>query len=186
MIIHAGDVSGRGTRAEIESFLNWFEKTDFKHKVLIAGNHDYLFESISKQELKDLMPPSIHYLNDSGVEIEGISIWGSPIQPWFYDWAFNRQRGEDIAKHWKLIPESTDILITHGPPHGILDRTVGNELVGCQDLRQRIDELDLKIHVFGHIHEGYGMIQREGVSYVNASVLNVNYRLVNAPVVLEY
>ena len=182
ILIHAGDVSSRGTKAEIIDFLNWLEKQKATHKIFIAGNHDFFFENESPEEINALIPKNITYLNDSGITINGLNIWGSPVSPWFHDWAFNRQRGEDINKHWKLIPENTDILITHGPAYGILDRTIGNELVGCEDLLKRVQAIKPKLFVFGHIHEAYGMKQVEGTDFINASVLNVKYQQVNAPV----
>ena len=186
MLIHAGDISSRGSKAEIIDFLNWFEKQDAPHKIFIAGNHDFFFEHTSAEEINNTIPKNITYLNDSGVTIDGINIWGSPVQPWFHNWAFNRQRGEDINKHWKLIPEGTDILITHGPAYGILDRTINNELVGCEDLLERIKFIQPKLCVFGHIHEAYGIQQAHGTDFVNASVLDIQYRQVNDPVEYEF
>ena len=134
LIIHAGDISSRGLRSEISGFLSWFDALDFKYKIFIAGNHDYYFENELQITIEDLIPSDIIYLNDSGIEIEGHQFWGSPVQPWFYNWAFNRHRGSDIRKHWNLIPQETDILITHGPAFGKLDVTVRGEHVGCADL----------------------------------------------------
>ena len=116
LLLHAGDVSARGHKKQIRQFLKWFAEQDFEHKVFIAGNHDFYFEQASKKEVLELIPEGVTYLNDSGVTINGVHIWGSPVQPWFHDWAFNRQRGSDIEQHWELIPTSTDILLTHGPP----------------------------------------------------------------------
>lgn len=185
MIIHAGDVTKKGKRSQVIDFLNWFAKLDFEHKIFVAGNHDFLFEKESQEHINGMIPKNITYLNDSGVEIDGLKIWGSPIQPWFYDWAFNRQRGAEIQKHWNLIPNDLDILITHGPPEGILDLTVRNESVGCKDLLNKIKEVKPKIHVYGHIHEGYGNVKRFGVEFINASVLNANYLLTNSPIEIE-
>ena len=185
MLIHAGDVSGQGTQLEISDFLKWFGAQDFEHRVFIAGNHDYYFEDVNRYELDLLIPDDVHYLNDSGVTIEGINIWGSPVQPRFFDWAFNRDRGEDIQKHWDLIPQDTDVLITHGPPFGILDRTSGRLQVGCENLLETIKKTEIKLHVFGHIHEAYGVEERAGVRYVNASVLDLRYLMRNKPVVVE-
>ncbi len=186
MLIHAGDVSKRGTVAEVHNFLEWFARQDFKYKIFVAGNHDFFFENASSEEIEKAIPENVIYLNDSGVEIEGIKIWGSPIQPWFFDWAFNRQRGEAIAKHWALIPNDTDVLITHGPPFGILDKTARNINAGCEELMLKIDQLpNLKLHVFGHIHEAYGIQQKNNTQFVNASVLNLGYQLVNEAVVVE-
>ena len=181
ILIHSGDVSGRGSRNEILSFLDWFSSQSHKYKIFIAGNHDFFFEKNSGSEITIIIPPGITYLNDSGITIEGINIWGSPITPWFYDWAFNRIRGNDIRKHWELIPTNTDILITHGPPFGILDRTAQGINVGSEDLLEFINKIRPKFHVFGHIHEGFGIREINNVTYINASVLDERYRLVNEP-----
>ena len=186
MIIHCGDVSKRGHKTEIEYFLKWFEKLNFEHKIFISGNHDFFFEDAPKKEVEKLIPENVIYLNDSGVTIDGIKIWGSPIQPWFHDWAFNRARGKEIKAHWNLIPNDTDILITHGPPFEILDRTVQGQYVGCEDLLEKIKSTDIKIHAFGHIHEGYGQVVKDKVRFINASVVNVSYNMTNAPVEYLY
>lgn len=185
-ILHAGDVSSRGTEKEIIAFLEWFGNLDYQHKIFIAGNHDFFFEKKSKETIAGIIPPSVTYLNDLGTTIEGIKIWGSPITPWFFDWAFNRQRGVEIKKHWDLIPSDTDILITHGPVHGILDQTTTGVAAGCEELLKRINETDIQLHLSGHIHEGYGERIVNGVRYINASVLDIRYRQVNAPVILNF
>jgi Icc-related predicted phosphoesterase len=131
------------------------------------------------------MPPGIIYLNDNGITINGINIWGSPISPWFFNWAFNRHRGEAIKKHWDLIPAGTDILITHGPVFGILDKTNTLKHVGCEDLLKKINEIKPKVHVCGHIHEAYGMEEKSATKFINASVLNDKYELVNKPIAFE-
>lgn len=185
VLIHAGDLSKRGEEGEVKEFLDWFSKQPHTYKVFVAGNHDWLFERRSAEYIKSLIPENIIYLNDSGVEINGVYIWGSPIQPTFYNWAFNRDRGEDIKRHWDLIPEHTDVLITHGPPYGILDKTFRGEHVGCQDLMNAIHEIQPKLHVFGHIHEGYGIQQSKQTNFVNASILDQKYRCVNQPIVIN-
>lgn len=182
MLIHAGDVSSRGTKEQVLDFLDWFSKTDFKYKIFIAGNHDFYFEKENEEIVKDIIPKSIIYLNDSGIEIENIKIWGSPIQPEFYDWAFNRDRGEEIQKHWNLVPKDTDILITHGPVYGILDKTVKNDYAGCENLLKTIKIIKPKIHIFGHIHEAYGVQEAFGIKFINASLLDEKYYLKNKPI----
>jgi Icc-related predicted phosphoesterase len=186
MIIHAGDVTKRGEKSQVIDFLNWYTNLEYKYKIFIAGNHDFFFENASTKEIKELIPSNIIYLNDSGVIIEGMKIWGSPVQPWFHDWAFNLKRGNEIQKHWEKIPDQLDILITHGPAHGILDLTNRNESVGCKDLLKKIKVIKPKIHISGHIHEGYGIVKKYGIDFINASVLNVNYLLTNSPIELEY
>ncbi|HND88343.1 MAG TPA: metallophosphatase domain-containing protein, partial [Saprospiraceae bacterium] len=123
VLLHCGDFSKRGELDEVGRFLEWFGAQPHLYKVLIAGNHDFLAEE-QPDVFASLVPEGVIYLNDSGCRIEGVHIWGSPIQPWFFDWAFNRRRGPDIRRHWDLIPEDTDILLTHGPPYGILDEVV--------------------------------------------------------------
>ncbi|MBD1263116.1 metallophosphatase domain-containing protein [Maribacter polysiphoniae] len=184
MIVHAGDVSSRGTHIEVFKFLNWFGNLDFKYKIFIAGNHDFFFEIAESSFINSMIPEGVMYLNDTGVEIEGIKIWGSPIQPWFNNWAFNRERGEEIKQYWNKIPDNLDILITHGPPNGILDKTIRGESVGCEDLYDTISKVKPKIHVFGHIHEAYGVESKNGISFINASVLNLSYQMTNLPVTL--
>src|SRR5690606_27797878 len=129
--------------------------------------------------------PGLTYLRDAGVEIDGVRFWGSPWQPEFFDWAFNLPRGEALAARWALVPEDTDVLITHGPPRGILDRTVTGTPVGCDDLRAALDRLAPRLHVFGHIHEAYGRVEGPRTTFVNASVCDVRYRAVNDPVVVD-
>ena len=125
----------------------------------------------------------IIYLNDSGVVIDGLKIWGSPIQPDFFNWAFNRKRGEEIKKHWDLIPNDTNILITHGSPYGISDLCAHGERVGCEELLLKVNELrDLSVHAFGHIHEGYGVNTINEVQFINACSLDEKYRYCNDPV----
>jgi predicted phosphodiesterase len=187
-IVHAGDVSSRGYKGEIIDFLKWYNELNFKNKILIAGNHDFYFEEGKPEDIGAMLAeyPNITYLNDSGVEIDGVKFWGSPVQPWFYNWAFNR-KGTDICKHWDLIPNDTCVLLTHGPVKGYLDMTQQGESVGCPYLLEKISQMsNLKLLVSGHIHEAYGMIDfPDGGIFLNASVLNLRYEMVNLPIQVE-
>lgn len=187
-IVHAGDVSSRGYKGEIIDFLKWYNELNFKNKILIAGNHDFYFEEGKPEDITAMLAeyPNITYLNDSGVEIDGVKFWGSPIQPWFYNWAFNR-RGTDICKHWDMIPNDTHVLLTHGPVKGYLDMTQRGESVGCPYLLDKISQMsNLKLHVCGHIHEAYGRVDfPEGGVFVNASVLNLRYEMAHYPIQVE-
>jgi len=185
MLIHAGDISMNGEEAEIVDFINWYEKLTYRYKILIAGNHDFYFEKASDDEIAKIMPENIIYLKDSGAMINGLKIWGSPVTPWFFNWAFNRRRGDPIRRHWDMIPEDTDLLITHGPCFRILDINSGGQHVGCKDLFNRIHELKPMGHVCGHVHEGYGTIEKSGIKFINASVLNAKYELINDPIVFD-
>jgi Icc-related predicted phosphoesterase len=184
LVIHAGDATMGGTLDEIAGFNAWFSTLPHKHKIFIAGNHDWLFET-QPATARKLLDSDIIYLQDSGVNIEGFAIYGSPWQPRFYDWAFNLNRGREMAEKWELIPAQTDILITHGPPSGILDLTMQDDHAGCEELIKKVSEIAPRVHIFGHIHEGYGILERSGTRFVNASNCDERYRLVNAPIVLD-
>lgn len=189
VLVHAGDVSGRGTQKEIEAFFEWFNEQPYTHKIMIAGNHDFWFERVSNFAVRELLQekyPNITYLNDSGVEIDGVKFWGSPVQPWFYDWAFNKV-GAEIIPHWDMIPLDTDVLITHGPAKGYLDYTLRGVSTGCPYLLEKISKLtNLKLFVCGHIHEAYGQVDfPDGGIFVNASTLNFNYNVQNKPIIVE-
>jgi predicted phosphodiesterase len=189
MIIHAGDISGRGSLREVEDFLSWYNALNYKYKIFIPGNHDFWFEKVSTFAVNEMLQekyPNIIYLNDSGVEIDGVKFWGSPVQPWFYDWAFNRM-GTDICKHWDMIPLDTQVLITHGPMKGFLDMTTRGVSTGCPYLLEKSAEMtNLKLFVCGHIHEAYGKFEfPDGGVFVNASTLNFNYQVQNKPIVVE-
>ncbi|WP_143068767.1 metallophosphoesterase family protein [Kaistella treverensis] len=125
------------------------------------------------------------YLHNSSVEIDGLQIWGSPYPPTFFNWAFNVDRGKEIEKIWKDIPRDTDILITHGPPFGILDQTHSNQHVGCEELLKKIYKIQPQYHLFGHIHEAYGIFNTEKTTFINGSVLNEHYEMVNLPITFE-
>jgi predicted phosphodiesterase len=188
MIIHSGDVSYRGSKSEIRNFLDWYSKLPYKYKIFIAGNHDFFFEEAPEYEINSLLNeyPNIIYLNDSGIDVEGVKIWGSPVTPYFNNWAFNRVE-ENITPHWNLIPLDVEVLITHGPVNGCLDMTLGGEMVGCPFLLKKIEKMGkLKFHICGHIHEGYGIYKsKDGKTFINASVLDVRYILKNKPIEIE-
>jgi len=196
VLIHAGDVSMAGRAGEVEAFMRWFAALPHPHKVLVAGNHDWLFER--RPDLAREVVAGVTYLQDSGTEVAGLRIWGSPWQPWFYDWAFNLPRGEALREKWDMIPDGTDVLVTHGPPYGILDsveRVVGQwfgedaavevEHTGCEELRAAVLRVGPRLNVFGHIHEGYGTDRLGKTICVNASNCDADYRPVNPAIVVE-
>ena len=202
LLIHAGDFMSTGySIEEAYEFFNWFDaiKT-YDTKVLIAGNHDRLMENDPEKMLGVLTGyKTIEYLQDEEMVLyfdgpngdypeDNIRIYGSPWQPEFYNWAFNLPRnGWELGQKWSNIPNNTDILITHGPPWGHLDVTpYGNLNVGCELLRVRVDELKPKIHVFGHIHSGYGHKFYEGTHFINAAVLSERYNYTNKPLTFEW
>lgn len=188
-IIHCGDVSSRGLKSEIESFLDWFSELPHKYKIMIPGNHDFFFEHYYDAAKNMVDSRGIICLIDSGIEIEGIKFWGSPITPYFYNWAYNRFRGSSIEEHWNKIPEGIDVLITHGPPAYIkndLSMVIEGDDVGCEDLYKAVKRVNPKINAFGHIHEGYGTSIEDETIFINCSLLNRRYSPVNKPIIVNY
>lgn len=180
VLVHAGDFTMGGTEPEVASFAAWLDEQDFVHKIVVAGNHDFLFER-EPGLARSLLPGGVHYLQDSEVTVDGLRFWGAPWQPWFMNWAFNLQRGPELARKWDLIPEGIDVLITHGPPQGTGDRTVTGEIIGCADLGAALGRVRPRLMVFGHVHEGYGIYGDR----VNAAICDHRYRPVNPPIVVE-
>jgi Icc-related predicted phosphoesterase len=185
VLVHAGDISSMGKSHEITNFLNWFGMTDFKHKIFIAGNHDFGFE-FHTDIAEEFKEKGIIYLFDSEVVIDGVKFYGSPWQPEFHNWAFNLPRGKKLAEKWSKIPTNTDILITHGPVYGILDYAPIGGHVGCEELYKKVFEVKPKIHVCGHIHDSYGQKSIDGVEFLNASVLDDTYQHAHKPIVVEF
>lgn len=184
VLIHAGDGCKRGSLDEARSWGEFLAAQPHPHKIAIAGNHDRCFES-EPALAREQLPASLTYLCDSGCELEGLRFWGAPWQPWFLSWAFNLPRGPELARKWGLIPEHTDVLVTHGPPMGVLDRTYAGEPVGCEELRAAVARVRPRLHVFGHIHEGYGAEALAGTLFVNASICTLAYRPDNPAVVVD-
>jgi len=182
VLVHAGDATSRGTSTQLRSFAAFIAAQPHAHKVVIAGNHDFGLEQ-SPALGAELFGAA--YLSDSGRTIEGVRVWGSPWQPWFFDWAFNLPRGEPLAAKWALIPDDTDVLVTHGPPMGVLDKTSRGEPVGCEALRDRIAQVRPRLHVFGHIHEAYGVHREGDTLYVNACNCTLAYEPDNPAIVID-
>ncbi len=180
VLIHAGDFSsGRGEDG-VRPFARWLAGLPHPHKIIVAGDHDFLFES-SPAVARALLPDGVTYLQDSGCEIRGIRFWGAPWVPWFWSFAFNLQPGEALRKKWGLIPSGTEVLITHGPPRGTGDVTDTGAHAGCEDLARAVARVRPYLHVFGRIHQGSGLYG----SSVNAAVCNAAYEVVHPPVVVE-
>jgi Icc-related predicted phosphoesterase len=191
ILVHAGDLTNMGKIHEIKAAAMWLrgQLQDFKYVVCVGGNHDFGLEAFYKEGREDILRKDffgdVHYLRDNAVILDGVKFWGSPWQPEFFDWAFNLRRGEQLKARWDRIPHQTDVLITHGPSMGVLDQ-VGHEHVGCADLRQAVERIKPRVHVFGHIHCGYGQVcYLDGRTAVNAAVCDEAYNVVNAPVEVE-
>ena len=195
VLVHAGDMCSTGRLREVVAQAAWLERLSqekYADVVVIAGNHDFALEAFYKEnkekELREkIFNKRVHYLRDSGVTIGGLHFYGMPWQPRFYDWAFNEDRGLKMKRWTEQIPMYTDVLVTHGPPHGILDFVgySGGLRVGCEDLFDRVKIVKPRLHVFGHIHSAYGYKLSEGTEYFNAAVVNERYEMAHEPWVTE-
>lgn len=183
VLVHAGDFTSSGQEKAVRAFVAWFESQPHPHKVVIAGNHERCLEKhplLARQVFRHC-----HYLLDSEIVIDGVKFHGAPWQPWFLDWAFNLKRGEPLRQKWALIDDTVDVLITHGPPMGILDHTYDGERVGCEELAVAMGRIQPRVHIFGHIHEGYGTHREGPTLHVNASSCTVRYEPTNPPIVVD-
>ncbi len=201
ILVHAGDFTLTGTLNEVLDFNEWLGKLDHNFKIIVAGNHDRCLGQDGILGLK--MFTNGIYLERSGTEIMGIKFWGAPMTP-----AFNGMRGgltfytnsdKEAKGVWRGMPKKLDVLITHGPPLGILDGVekygygqtfpAGEETVEhCGDgmLASKVIANKPKYHIFGHIHEGYGEFKADyGTKFVNCSVVNASYNVVNKPIVID-
>ena len=207
ILIHAGDFTKYGLPSEIQAFNTFLESHPYKYKLIIAGNHDFTFDisnyfsilhrrqlknkDISKHKGVDpkeackLLTDAI-YLEDSLVEINGFKFYGSPWSPEKSTSAFKLAEGDKIMEKWKAIPEGIDVLITHTPPFGILDKTKAGVNAGCKALLKEVKErIRPKVHIFGHIHDGYGIYKEAGITFVNACSWNFKEKKSNEPFIID-
>ncbi|MFV9505168.1 MAG: metallophosphatase domain-containing protein [Oscillochloridaceae bacterium umkhey_bin13] len=178
VLVHTGDLTAHGTLEDLRAFNAWLGRLPHRHKLIIAGNHDWI--CAEEPALVPQILDQATYLCDSGVTIGRISFYGSPWQPRFLDWAFNLDR-MPLRRVWSQVPTGVDVLMTHTPPAGILDRTMLGQAAGCAELRAALPRIRPRLHLFGHIHEGYGQTQQDGTTFVNASACTLNYQPINPP-----
>lgn len=177
LIIHSGDFSFAGTASEFRDFLKWFLDLNYQYKIFIGGNHDSFLEENSRKEIQSILPENCYYLRHSGIKIENLKFWGVPM---FVSEDIDGSYFEKI----KQIPKNIDVLITHNPPLGILDLD-GKINFGCPELRNKTFEIKPKFHLFGHIHNAYGIEKSKSTTFINSSVLNGNYERTNPPILFE-
>ena len=203
VLCFSGDIMSSGhIEQELIHFLEWLSKQPFKRKIFIAGNHDRLLENqplIANEIISEFEPHGIIYLNNSSYVYEGIKFYGTPYQPYFCGWAFNISDFEKLVSIYQMIPDDTDVLLTHCPPYGILDKShrtsysnpTGESHLGSMELKEVLAE---KYHrngiprviAFGHIHgDGGKKIQIGNTFYINASLCDEDYEPVNDIVTIE-
>ncbi len=193
VLIHAGDFCGRGLMEEVHEFAAWMGQFPHPDKLLVPGNHDRPVEEAPEECRAIFAEREIQLLIGDSAEIGGLRYFGSPFTPTFYDWHFMRDRGAEIRAEWEAIPPNADVVITHGPAYGHGDlaqpwRGSPPRRVGCFELLARLRTVRPKIHIFGHIHEGYGATISDEIPetrFFNASVCTVAYQPENAPFVIS-
>jgi Icc-related predicted phosphoesterase len=183
LLIHAGDFTMYSKPPWMyHHFDIWLGELPHRHKIVIPGNHDYLLEEPREQSAIT----NAILLIDSGVEIEGLKIWGSPVTP-LYGGAFAMSRLEDRKRHWAQTPDGLDILITHGPPSAIFDHGGNAERrEGCPQLLEAVFRAFPRVHAFGHTHHGYGTLETSDTLFVNSSLMGEDGSLSGKPVVIDF
>lgn len=155
VFVHAGDLTRTGSLDELAPVADWIASLPHRHKIVIAGNHDWCFAR-DPEAARARLGPGVVYLEDEPATVAGLSVYGSPWQPEFHGWAFNLPRGRALAEKWARIPEGLDLLITHGPPSGLGDRAWDGRATGCEDLLAALERVRPRAHLYGHIHEDGG------------------------------
>lgn len=173
VVVHSGDFCMVGSEQEAIDFLNWFCDLPYNHKIFICGNHDDCLYRANINGLDD----NVHYLCNSGIEIEGLKFYGVPM--FMCDCVTDRQN-----LNYDKIPIDTDILITHTPAYGILDFD-DNINYGSEVLLQAVTNVNPRIHLFGHIHKQHGITTIETTIFSNGAIMNEDYSIHNHPNVIE-
>lgn len=168
VFVHAGDLLRGGTLDELAGVARWIRGLPHATKIVVAGNHDWCFLRQRDRTL-DMLGADVLYLEDAGVSVQGLQVYGSPWQPEYNRWAFNLPRGVALREKWQKIPRGTDILVTHGPPCGVGDRSSVGGRWGCEELRDAVATLEPALHLFGHIHQDGGFWRRGTTCYVNVT-----------------
>lgn len=182
ILIHAGDVTmfSRSLRSIVD-FNRWLGELTHTYKIVVGGNHDTLLHTDHAN--CSLIDNAIVLINED-VEIAGLKIWGSPVTP--VGPAFCLRSVEERRRLYAKIPVDTDILITHGPAFGILDRAPGSGVhAGDQVLLDAVNRVKPRLHVFGHVHSGFGLLATENTLFVNAALLGPNGDINKKPIVLR-
>lgn len=188
IIIHCGDITRKSNIAEVTDFIEWYAGLDFRYKILVAGNHDRFIRKKKPEFLELISSHKISYLENTSIQINGFSIFGSPFSLNYGGLgAFTYFDSPAAERIWSMIPENTSILVTHAPPKGFRDFSkTENNNAGCQVLRERVLSIKPQYHIFGHIHESYGIEQHGNSVFINASLSNGSGEIVNKPVVIEF
>ena len=181
VLIHSGDfTSGTNSLKDLLALEKWFKTLPHEHKILVPGNHDFIFEDFPN-DARSLIPSATVLINESLI-IKGATFYGTPDQPYFYNWAFNRT-SKQLVESYSKIPLSTNVLITHTPPFKVLDKVLEGKYVGSKELLDVVHKVSPEVHIFGHIHESYGIEKINNTTFINASICNRRYNPVHKPII---
>jgi Icc-related predicted phosphoesterase len=188
IIIHCGDFTRKSNYQEVMDFIQWYSELRFSHKILVAGNHDRFIEKRKQEFLEILNGRNIIYLENQSVQVDAYKLFGSPYTRIFGGIGSFTYSNEDEAREiWDIIPNGSDIIITHGPPEGFRDYSkTENKNTGCAVLLEHILKIKPAYHIFGHLHESYGIDSNEDTVFVNASLVNGAEEVINSPIVIEF
>jgi predicted phosphohydrolase len=181
VFVHAGDLVRAGTLDELAGVAAWIRALPHRHKIVVAGNHDWCFVH-ERSRACAMLGTDVIYLQDQAAVLDGVRFWGSPWQPAYNGWAFNLPRGRPLAEKWAQIPHDIDVLITHGPPEGIGDSSSMGGRQGCADLLAGVHRARPAVHLFGHIHQDGGFWQHGDIAFANVTT----WECERAPTVLDY
>ena len=186
VLVHAGDLTYRGRTKETKRQLDWLAsyKDKFKEIIIVPGNHEVDWQSGHVPFQRYCAERGLTVLVDQSKIIDGVKFYGTPTTPEFCGWAYMKLPGE-IGAYWDNIPDDTDVLITHGPPHGILDANPHDYKCGCPQLLTRVKVVKPSIHIFGHIHDGHGMVEKDGTVFINAAIMDEDYQPTNNPIKVQ-
>lgn len=160
---------------------NWLGELPYSHKIVVPGNHETFLQT--DRNNRSLVRNATVLINET-VTVEGLRIWGSPVT--LSGPAYGNRSEEERRGIYSSIPEDTDVLVTHGPPLGILDCHPGSAVhQGDPVLLEAVTRIRPKLHVFGHIHGGYGIFDGDHTTFVNAALLGHTGDIANKPFVMR-
>lgn len=178
IVVHSGDFCMIGEEKEALDFFNWFCDLPYRHKIFIAGNHDSCLYGATI----DGLDSNVHYLCNSGIDIDGLKFYGVPM--FLEDCISSRQ-----TRYYSSVPEDTDVLITHSPAYGILDLddSINGEFInyGSEEILESVMRIKPRLHLFGHVHRQYGMTEQNNIIFSNGAIMSDDYSKLNKPMIIN-
>jgi len=201
VLVHTGNFTESSLPQEISSFNAWLSTMPHKHKIVVAGSRDAIFDAEAYpytwrraghptcyhiSETKSLLT-ACTYLEHTSTTVEGMKIFGSPYNCNAFSFAFHALRGAPMKKLWEKIPSDTDVLLTHTAPLGHGDLCVDGRREGCANLLDWVESYRPLLHIFGGVREGAGLTSNDRTMFINACSLGLTYApsAVRKPLVID-